>query len=201
MAASGLFRGRPLQSQLLSYFWEETEKFAFHPGLGFTWLRLLQGGVVINWARDSSSESEAANHMLSSSRSLSFTPNKTRSLVLVDRRWSDWMQRTEKAALCGESEAHGTWTSVNSLLPENWDPLSQFVFLTSILEEETGRAWGVESISEKRSICKCKVASIMFLQWEQFFSVRVASVWEIPKQEAHSPWPSTACRGDLHKLH
>ncbi len=111
---------------------------------------------------DSSTASEAANDMLSSFSSSSLPPNKTRSLVLAEGRWSGWEKRTGETSLCGESEARGLWADVSLLSAVHWNPLPCCFFLTGPCEEENRRAQGVESLSEKKAIHESKEARLIF---------------------------------------
>ncbi len=53
-------------------------------------------------------------------------------------------------------------------------------FLTGSWEEENGRAWGTESLSEKKAIRERREARLMFSQWEQSVPASMASVWDFP---------------------
>ncbi len=197
-AARGLLWWRPLQTQLFNRFERTRKSSASIPALAALGAGKPEGAGSVT-EPDSSSASEATSDMLSSASSSSLPPNETRSLTLAEGRWSGWEKRTGDTSLCGESEARGIWASVSSLSTGRWEPLPRCFFLTGPWEEENGRARGAGSLSEKKAIRERREARLMLSQWEQSEPASAASAWDFPKQETHSLWPSSACRGDLHE--
>ncbi len=75
-----------------------------------------------------------------------------------------------------------------------------FFFFFDPWEKEIGRAWGVESLSEKKAIRERREARLKHSQCEHSAPLNAASEWDFPKRDTHSARVSSVCRGFPHVL-
>ncbi len=192
-AARGLLWWRPLQTQLFNRFWEDTEKFGIHPGFGGAGRGQTWGGGVSHWARQLLSIWSYQWHAVIGQLIVT-SPERDQiahacrgTLVRLGkkdgRHLSVWRKRGTRDLSRRELALN---RALRTSAPLFW-------------EEENGRARGAGSLSEKKAIRERREARLMLSQWEQSEPASASSAWDFPKQETHSLWPSSACRGDLHE--
>ncbi len=189
---------RPLQTQLFNRFGEDTEKFGILPGFGGAGRGQTWGGGVSHWARQLLSIWSYQWHAVIGQLIVT-SPERDQiahacrgTLVRLDKKdgrpLSVWRKR-------GTRDLSRRELTFNRALRTS----ARCFILTGPWEEENGRARGAGSLSEKKAMRVRREARLMLSQWEQSEPASAASAWDFPRQETHSLWPSSACRGDLHE--
>ncbi len=182
----------------LNRFWEDTEKFGIHPGFGGAGRGQTWGGGVSYRARQLLSIWSCQWHAVIGQ--LIVTSPERDQIARLQRDAGQVGKKGREKPLCVARARHaGSEPAWARSQPGARDPLPRCFFLTGPWEEENGRARGAGSLSEKKAIRERREARLMLSQWEQSEPASAASAWDFPKQETHSLWPSSACRGDLHE--
>ncbi len=197
-AARVLLWWRPLQTQLFNHFWEDTEKFGIHPGFGGAGRGQTWGGGVSHWARQ----------LLSI---WSYQWHAVIGQLIVTSPERDQIAHACRGTLVRLGKRDGRHLSVwrkqgTRDLSRHELALNRALRISAPLFFPHRSLWGRKREGARGGIALWKKvmrvrreARLMLSQWEQSEPASAASAWYFPRQETHSLWPSSACRGDLHE--